>query len=87
MWIKPIRRGGRGINLADETIDMEVEFVGGDSIVHYADIGDVGGGTIFPKAGPSAIGHHIFHNQQAVFMSFDIETACPSVDGFWKVKI
>ena len=73
--------------MADETMDMEVEFVGEDSIVHYADISDVGGGTIFPKAGPSAIGHHIFHNQQAVFMSFDIETACPSVDGFWKVKI
>ena len=42
--------GGGGVNSSDETIEMEVEF----SIVRNADIGEVGGGTMFPKAGPSA---------------------------------
>jgi hypothetical protein len=48
---------------------MEVEF----SIVHNADIGEVGGGDNVPKG--RSIGHHIFNNQKAVFMLFDIETA------------
>ena len=59
--------------MADETIEMEVEFgVGGDSIVH-ADNGKVGGGDNVPKG--RSIAHHLFHNQQAVFMSFEIKTA------------
>jgi hypothetical protein len=41
---------GGGVDSSDETIEMEVEF----SIVCNADIGEVGGGTMFPKAGPSA---------------------------------
>jgi hypothetical protein len=48
---------------------MEVEF----SIVWNTDIGEVGGGDNVPKG--RSIGHHIFNNQKAVFMLFDIETA------------
>jgi hypothetical protein len=48
---------------------MEVEF----NAVCNAVVGEFFGGDNVPKG--KSIGHHIFNNQKAVFMSFDIETA------------
>ena len=62
-----------GVDMADETIEMEVELGGGETNADTADIGEVGGGDYVPKG--RSIAHHLLHNQLSVFMSFDIETA------------
>jgi hypothetical protein len=43
---------GMGGNLADETIDLGLEFGSDERIVGNGDIGEIGGGTISPKADP-----------------------------------
>ena len=65
--------GDKGVDMADETIEMEVELGGGETNADTADIGEVGGGDYVPKG--RSIAHHLLHNQLSVFMSFDIETA------------
>ncbi len=51
-------------SFADETIDLGLEFGGGEQIVGNGDIGEVGGRDNVPKG--RSISHQIFNNQQAV---------------------
>ena len=67
-------RGGGGLNLAA----LETEILGSeagteDPIINSGAIGEEGGLGTIPKG--RSIAHNIFDNQNAVFLSFDIETA------------
>jgi hypothetical protein len=65
-------KDGGGLNLAVETEILGSEVGTEDPIINSGAIGEEGGlGTIFKGR---SIAHNIFQNQNAVFLSFDIET-------------
>ncbi len=66
-------RGGGGLNLAVETEILGSEVGTEDPIINSGAIGEEGGLGTIPKG--RSIAHNIFDNQNAVFLSFDIETA------------
>ena len=65
--------GGGGLNLAVETEILGSEVGTEDPIINSGAIGEEGGLGTIPKG--RSIAHNIFDNQNAVFLSFDIETA------------
>ena len=69
----PQERGGGGLNLAVETVILGSEVGTEDPIINSGAIGEEGGLGTIPKG--RSIAHNIFDNQNAVFLSFDIETA------------
>jgi hypothetical protein len=66
-------RGGGGLNLAVETEILGSEVGTEDPIINSGAIGEEGRLDTIPKG--RSIAHNIFDNQNAVFLSFDIETA------------
>jgi hypothetical protein len=68
-------RGGGGLNLAVETeiLGSEVGTEDPIIIINSGVIGEEGGLCTITKG--RSIAHNIFDNQNAVFLSFDIETA------------
>ena len=66
-------RGGGGLNLAVETEILGSEVGTEDPIINSGAIGEEGGLGTIPKG--RSIARNIFDNQNAVFLSFDIETA------------
>jgi len=66
-------RGGGGLNLAVETEIFGSEVGTEDPIIYSGAISEERGLGTFPKG--RSIVHNIFDNQNAVFLSFDIETA------------
>ncbi len=65
--------GGGGLNLAVETEILDSEVGTEDPIINSGAIGEEGGLGTIPKG--RSITQNIFDNQNAVFLSFDIETA------------
>jgi hypothetical protein len=65
-------RGGGGLNLAVETEILGSEVGTEDPIINSGAIGEEGGLGTIPKG--RSIAHNIFDNQNAVFLSFGIET-------------
>jgi hypothetical protein len=66
-------RGGGGLNLAVETEILGSEVGTEDPIINSGAIGEERGLGTIPKG--RSIAHNIFDNQNAVFLSFDIEMA------------
>jgi hypothetical protein len=65
-------RGDGGLNLAVETEMLGSEVGTEDPIINSGAIGEEGGLGTIPKG--RSIAHNIFDNQNAVFLSFGIET-------------
>ena len=65
-------RGGGGLNLAVETEILGSDVGTEDPIINSGAIGEEGGLGTIPKG--RSIAHNIFDNQNAVFLSFGIET-------------
>jgi hypothetical protein len=66
-------RGGGGLNLAVETEILGSDVGTEDPIINSGAIDEEGGLDTIPKG--RSIAHNIFNNPNAVFLSFDIETA------------
>jgi len=66
-------RGGGGLNLAVETEILGSEVGTEDTIINSGAIGEERGLGTIPKG--RSITHNIFDNQNAVFLSFDIDMA------------
>jgi hypothetical protein len=66
-------RGGGGLKLAVETEILGSEVSAEDPIINSGAISEEGGLGTIPKG--RSVTHNIFDNQNAVFLSFDIEMA------------